>query len=181
MTKTVTKSDQNILFEIDDQPALELYKEYLGKYVEGLPQSALFFPLAILNDSDQNILTRSILSVDHANNSLIFAGDIPQGSKIQFMKSTLNKLIEASGNSALIVKAKNTTDQIDYALAISCVGRKLVLKHRIDEEVEQLQINLGENTILSGFYSHGEIAPFSDGTASFLHNQTMTITTFSET
>ena len=167
MPKTVTKQEQNILFEIDDQPALDLYKEYLGKYVEGLPQSALFFPLAILNMDNENILTRTILSVDHANKSLIFAGDMPQGSKIQFMKSTLNKLIEASENADMIVKTKNTSQVIDYVLAISCVGRKLVLKHRIDEEVEKLYNIFGENTKLSGFYSHGEVAPFSNGSTSF--------------
>ncbi len=68
----------------------------------------------------------------------------------------------------------------DLAILISCVGRKLVLQQRIEEEVESARDVLGSNAYLAGFYSYGEIAPFLSSTRCELHNQTMTITTFSE-
>ena len=45
--RIVTKSDGNVLYELDDKPALALYKEYLGDRAAGLPGSALLFPLAL--------------------------------------------------------------------------------------------------------------------------------------
>jgi hypothetical protein len=68
----------------------------------------------------------------------------------------------------------------DLAILISCVGRKLVLKQRVEEEVESVRNVLGARTVLSGFYSYGEIAPFLPSAKCELHNQTMTITTFAE-
>ena len=68
----------------------------------------------------------------------------------------------------------------DLAILISCVGRKLVLKQRIEEEVEAVRDVLGAGAVLAGFYSHGEISPFTPGARCELHNQTMTITTLSE-
>lgn len=65
-------------------------------------------------------------------------------------------------------------------MLISCVGRKLVLRQRIEEEVEAVRDVLGEGPVLCGFYSYGEISPFTPGADCSLHNQTMTITTFSE-
>jgi hypothetical protein len=60
------------------------------------------------------------------------------------------------------------------------VGRKLVLKQRIEEEVEAIRDVFGDGTVLTGFYSYGEISPFAPGEPCALHNQTMTITTFTE-
>ena len=68
----------------------------------------------------------------------------------------------------------------DLALLISCVGRKLILKQRIEEEVDGVREALGATTKLTGFYSYGEISPFTPGAKCELHNQTMTITTFLE-
>jgi hypothetical protein len=68
----------------------------------------------------------------------------------------------------------------DLAILISCVGRKLILKQRVEEEVEGVHDILGDKTVYTGFYSYGEICPFSRGQKCELHNQTMTITTLSE-
>ena len=68
----------------------------------------------------------------------------------------------------------------ELSLLISCVGRKLVLKQRIEEEVEGVQDILGRETVLDGFSSYGEISPFNPSATCELHNQTMTITTLSE-
>jgi len=63
---------------------------------------------------------------------------------------------------------------------ISCVGRKLILGSRTDEEVKEVSKTFADKTILAGFYSYGEICPFNQGGSCQLHNQTMTITSFYE-
>jgi hypothetical protein len=178
--RVITKADQNVLYEIDNKNALDLYKQYLGDYVNELPGSALLFPLSIrINGSDKN-LVRTILSIDEEKKSMTFAGNLPEGSKVRLMKANFDKLIEASSiaaeNSFTAIKEHNP----ELAILISCVGRKLILQERTDEEVEAAKEVLGTNTAITGFYSYGEISPFNSSTQCELHNQTMTITTFTE-
>jgi hypothetical protein len=178
--RTITKSDKNVLFEIDGKNALHLYKEYLGDYVNELPGSALLFPLSIrVNRSDKN-LVRTILSIDEDKKSMTFAGNLPEGSKVRLMKANFDKLIEASSTAAENSFTSIKNHQPDLAILISCVGRKLILQERTDEELEAAKEVLGANTAMTGFYSYGEISPFNASTQCELHNQTMTITTFTE-
>ena len=177
--RIITKSDKNVLFEIDGAVALDLYKEYLGPYAEELPGSALLFPLSIrLENSDRN-LVRTILSVNDAEKSMTFAGNLPEGSKVRFMKANFEKLISASATAA-----ENSFDKTksspDLAILISCVGRKLILQERTEDELIAAKKIFGNNTCITGFYSYGEISPFNQLSNCELHNQTMTITTFSE-
>lgn len=177
--RTVTKSDRNILYEIDNKNALELYKKYLGPDVEYLPGSALLFPLAItLKDTEQPV-GRTILSINDQAGSMTFAGDIPEGAKVRFMKANFDKLTSAASKAA-VATIKNENFKPAFSLLVSCVGRKLILANRIDEEVEAVEDVLGKETVVAGFYSYGEIAPFNEGGVCQLHNQTMTITSFYE-
>lgn len=178
--KTVTKSDNNVLYEIDNYNALKLYKDYLGKYADDLPSSALLFPLAIMMPNSSEILVRTILSIDEANQSLTFAGDIPMGARVKLMKANFDNLIDAASQAASLSFNNELNRKPDYALLISCVGRKLILKQRVDEEVEAVADIFDKNTTISGFYSYGELSPFNNEGRCQLHNQTMTITTFSE-
>jgi hypothetical protein len=177
--RTVTKSVANQLFEIEGQKALDLYKTYLGPYADELPGSALLFPLGIkLNDEDEPIV-RTILSIDQETDSMVFAGDIPNGSKVRFMKANFDKLVDAATHAAgLAFQKLSAAPQL--ALLISCVGRKIILGKRTEEEVEAVADTFGNKTLLTGFYSYGEISPFNDNAKCELHNQTMTITTFDE-
>lgn len=176
--RLVTKSEGNVLYELDDFPALALYKEYLGEHAKGLPSSALLFPLSIRADDDQDERVRTILSVDDRASSMTFAGDIPENKYVRLMRANFERLIEGAGTAAEQAFADNNAD---FALLVSCVGRKMVLKQRIEEEVEAVANILGPVTKLCGFYSYGELSPFSDKTSGCtLHNQTMTITTISE-
>jgi hypothetical protein len=180
LQRLVTKSNANELFEIDGKNALDLYKEYLGKYSEELPGSALLFPLSVqLNDSE-NSLVRTILSIDNERKSMLFAGDILEGSKVRFMKANFDRLIDAASQAANISVTDFNSIEPSLAILVSCVGRKLILSDRIDEEVEAVKDVLGSNTTISGFYSYGEISPLLKGTSCELHNQTMTITCLSE-
>lgn len=178
--RVITRSNKNVLYELDGRNALDLYKEYLGPYVDELPGSALLFPLSLqLNGSGQN-LVRTILSIDENEKSMTFAGNLPEGGKVRLMKANFDKLIDGSATAAKFAFKPLMEQQPGLAILISCVGRRLVLQHRVDEEVQAAKDIFGDNTIISGFYSYGEISPLKPTSNCELHNQTMTITTFSE-
>jgi hypothetical protein len=177
--RLVTRSAGNILYELDGQPALALYKKYLGEHARNLPASGLLFPLSLRNAAGGSVV-RTILGVNEAEHSLTFAGDLPQGGHVRLMKANVDRLIDGAVGAAQTSYAAMGKTSPELALLISCVGRKLVLKQRIEEEVEGVQEILGQETVLAGFYSYGEISPFNPSVACELHNQTMTITSLSE-
>jgi len=179
LEKEITKSESNVLFEIEGQNALELYKKYLGSEAENLPASALLFPLYVTIPGAAKPVVRTILSIDEEQKSMTFAGDVPVGSKVKFMKANFDRLTEAASIAAN-ESLKKQNNQPAFAMLISCVGRKLILGTRTAEEVQAVNNSFGSNTVIAGFYSYGEISPFSDGNDCQLHNQTMTITSFYE-
>lgn len=180
--RKVTKSDSNVLYELDGKSALELYKTYLGDKAKDLPGSALLFPLSITTDEESKPVVRTILSIDEEAQSMTFAGDIPEGATAQLMKANFDKLIDGAYEAA--ESGKVTIDKSgkepDIAILVSCVGRKLVLDQRVDEEVESVIEIIGDNVPTTGFYSYGELSPFAGFSSCRLHNQTMTITLLGE-
>tara|TARA_R110002050_G_C8936359_1_gene512322 strand:+ start:197 stop:1324 length:1128 start_codon:yes stop_codon:yes gene_type:complete len=177
--RLVTKSDKNVLYELDGLPALELYKSYLGEEVNNLPSSGLLFPLSLRIDENSTPVVRSILSVNEEDQSLTFGGNIPQGAYTRLMKANVDRLIKGAEDSA-IVAGKEFNESSELAILISCVGRRVVLKQLVEEEIEVVREVLGNKPCITGFYSYGEIAPFDEFSPCELHNQTMTITTLSE-
>jgi hypothetical protein len=178
--RLITRSQDNVLYQFDGRSALELYKNYLGEHAEGLPATGLLFPLSIRPDAGNIELVRTILSVNEKEQSMTFAGNIPQGAYARLMKANFDRLIDGAISAAEISQKSSSPGSPDLAILISCVGRKLVLKQRIEEEVEGVRDTLGDKTVITGFYSYGEICPPKQGGKCALHNQTMTITTFSE-
>ncbi|HLP13918.1 MAG TPA: FIST N-terminal domain-containing protein [Flavobacteriales bacterium] len=176
--RQITHSVGNVLYEIDGKPALELYKTYLGELANDLPSSGLLFPLEI-NSGTQNTVVRTLLSVNEADKSMVFAGDIPKGTYARLMQTNCDKLIQGAGTAAEKC-LQNSSSTPELALLTSCVGRKMVMGPRTEEELKAVQHVLGGRTRLAGFYSYGEISPVKSKTKSGLHNQTMTVTTFSE-
>ncbi|GGY63626.1 hypothetical protein GCM10011613_04170 [Cellvibrio zantedeschiae] len=180
--RKVTRCDGNVLYELDGARALDVYKRYLGDYAKDLPSSGLLFPFAMLNSAqEKHGIFRTILAIDEAEGSLTLAGDIDPNGYLELMHSSTDKLINGA-ETAAITAQKNHPQVPDKSLAIlvSCVGRKLVMGDRIDEEVEAVADMLGKNTTIAGYYSNGEIAGTEFHHESRLHNQTMTITWMSE-
>jgi hypothetical protein len=178
--RLITRSSGNVLYELDGRSALDLYKTYLGPHAGDLPASGLLFPLSLRQREGETPVVRTILSVDEKQSSMTFAGDVPMESYARFMKANFDRLIDgAVGAARTSYEAVGATSP-DLALLVSCVGRKLVLAQRVEEEVEGVRDVLGESTVLAGFYSYGEISPFTPEARCELHNQTMTITTLSE-
>ncbi len=179
--RLITKAEKNVLFELDGKPALQLYKEYLGEKAAELPASALLFPLMIRPKAEnERAIVRTILGIDEAENSMTFAGDIPVGYYAQLMKANFEKLIEGAATAARTGLQNLNTSDAELAILISCIGRKLVMNQRVADEVEGVANLLQKHAAVTGFYSYGEMAPFTAGENCFLHNQTMTITFLSE-
>lgn len=177
--RNVTRAEGNVLYELDDKPALALYKSYLGEYSKDLPSSALLFPLCLQASDQSESVVRTILNINESDQSMIFAGDIPQGHTVKLMKANFERLVDGASGAAQ--NAMNTLGQnAELAILISCVGRRLVLKQRVEEELESVDGILSANCVKCGFYSYGELSPLVNSNGCNLHNQTMTITTLSE-
>ncbi len=179
--RNITKSTNNVVYEIDGMPALELYKKYLGDFVKDLPGSGLRFPFSIRAKEEDAPIVRTLLAIDEETQSLTFAGDVPEGSFARLMKTDIDGLIDGAETAAKQAESKESNRQTALGLVVSCVGRKLVLKQLTDEELEAISGVLGSHVDLIGFYSYGELAPFSDELMSCqLHNQTLTLTVIYE-
>ncbi|RJQ51925.1 MAG: hypothetical protein C4530_19405, partial [Desulfobacteraceae bacterium] len=178
--RLVTRSKGNVLYELDGQSALELYKRYLGEHAKELPASGLLFPLNMRTAESDSGVVRTILAVDEADQSMTFAGDVPEGAHVRLMKANFDHLVDGAIGAAQTSYEAIGSRSPELAILISCVGRKFILKQRVEEEVEGVQEVLGADTVLTGFYSYGEICPSAPRANCELHNQTMTITTFAE-
>lgn len=177
--RVVTKSSFNVLYELDNKPALDLYKKYLGDKSTQLPAAALLYPLNVTSNEEKQSFVRTILNINEEENTMILAGDIPENSKVQLMMTNVDNIANASERAAKQA-LELRTQKPQLALLVSCIGRKLVLDQRVEEEIEEVVNVLGNDATICGFYSYGEIAPFHGENNCQLHNQTMTITLISE-
>ncbi len=138
--RRITRAVDNVLHQLDNEPALDLYKRYLGEQAEGLPGTALLFPLR-LTRPDGGEVVRTVVGTDDATSTMVFAGDVPEGSTAQLMRATFDKLIDGAGEAA---DQAAVTEGTHLAILVSCIGRKLVLGQRVAEEVESALDVLGD-------------------------------------
>lgn len=179
--RRITRAQGNVLYELDGKPALALYKSYLGERASGLPATALLVPLAIRAETDEGApLIRTILGVDEATQSMTFAGDVPQGHRARLMRTNTESLIQSAGLAAARAAQDFPDAGAPLALSVSCVGRRLVLGERTEEEIESVLDALPRGATQVGFYSYGEMSPRHRGGFCDLHNQTMTVTLLDE-
>jgi hypothetical protein len=178
--RRITRSQGNVLFELDGEPALKLYERYLGREAKDLPGSGLLFPLRVFDpEKPDHDIVRTILAVDRVVGSMTFAGDMPQDWTAQLMRGTHRNLVDGAANAAVQARDK-TRNPAQAALMVSCIGRRLLMGQRVTDEVEAVSAALGVTMPRVGFYSNGELAPHGTSDCCELHNQTMTITTFAE-
>jgi len=178
--RLITRSSGRVLYEMDGQPVLALYKKYLGEHASGLPGTGLMFPLVLRMPDGAQGVARAVLGIDEAAQSVTFAGDVPEGAYARLMMASHERLLEGAAGAALAALEGLGTQEPDLALLVSCTGRKWVLEKRVEEEVEAVRETLGTHPALAGFYSYGEIAPLATGAGLELQNQTMVVTTFAE-
>ncbi|MDD4884219.1 FIST N-terminal domain-containing protein [Sulfuricurvum sp.] len=175
--RVITRSEANVLYTIDNQPALELYKRYLGEFASDLPSSGLRFPMSVRKNIDATPVIRTLLAVDETSQSMTFAGDVPQGYLCRLLKTNMDSLIEHAGMAA--ESSKLEEDSPFLVIAVSCVGRRLVLGQLCEEELEIIRETLGEQAVITGFYSYGELSEKGENRCT-LHNQTMTLVSIYE-
>lgn len=179
-SRRVTRCSANVLHELDGEPALSVYRSYLGEYAKDLPASGLLFPFAMVDEERRELgLIRTILGIDENNGSLILAGDIQPGGYLQLMHANTDRLVDGAEKAAESATHRPASEP-GLTLLVSCVGRKIVMGERVDEEIEAVAALLERGETVTGFYSYGEISPFTPGVACELHNQTMTIFRFAE-
>ncbi|MEY4139574.1 MAG: hypothetical protein RLZZ371_1756 [Pseudomonadota bacterium] len=179
--RRITKCDGNVLYELDGRPALDVYRRFLGNYAKDLPASGLLFPFSTQGAQDApDGLIRSILGVDEKLGSLTLAGEVPMHGNLQLMRANKAQLIQGARTAAESAKDRHEVREDDLTFLISCVGRKLVMGDRVAEEVEAVRGVFDRKPTVAGFYSYGEISPFTEGGACHLHNQTMTIVAIGE-
>ena len=125
-------------------------------------------------------MTRAVVGIDEAERSMIFAGDVPEGSSVRLMHANFDRLVDGA------VAAGRASQQMlgvpaELAILVSCVGRKQLLKQRVDEEVEGVLEAVSPGAHATGFYAYGELSPQTPGGAPcMLHNQSMSVTLLSE-
>ena len=173
--RKVTHSYDNVLYSLNNKPALELYKRFLGDKAKLLPSSALNFPLMLLEDGEKEAKFRAIKAIDEENNSIILAGNIPQNSTVSFAIANFDDLIDGAQDAAEQLHIGYDNEQEALCIGVSCVARRVVLKQQIEEELEVVVDTLGKNVSTIGFYSYGEFSQSKSGYCNF-HNQTMTLT-----
>ncbi|MFM7809304.1 MAG: FIST signal transduction protein [Planctomycetota bacterium] len=176
--RIVTRSQGKVVYEIDGQPALGLYKKYLGDLASSLPASGMRFPLSITTKPSGHTLTRTLLAVDEAAQSLTFAGEVPQGSACRLMRTNFDHLIQTVDETSQAVVPTRSGPAL--CTVFTCLGRRIVLGQMVDEELEAAQRRLGDRVVMTGFYSYGELGPLGDVHVCDLHNQTMCMTTLQE-
>lgn len=177
--RKITRSKNNILYELDGESALGLYKKYLGDRLQDLATQCFYFPLYYQTSKMGKGTVRTILGMDEKTGSMTFAGDLEEGGTARLMKTNIDNLVSGAEDAAKAC-LKEGAPNPGMAILMSCVGRKIIMKQRVEEEIEVVEEIFGTQTPLTGFYSYGEIAPFENSMNPHLHNQTMSVTTFSE-
>ncbi|MDR2220563.1 MAG: FIST C-terminal domain-containing protein [Methylobacillus sp.] len=183
--RKVTRSEKNVVYEIDGKPALPLYRMYIGEhYAKGLPGTGLKFPLAVVGEKRSVKTIRTLAATNPADNSLTFFGNIDEGETISLCQASHDNLVEGARGAAKTVLSSLLPEAMQtpaLAICVSCVGRKLVMGEQISDEIYMVKDTLGPQAAVTGFYSNGELCPAKPDDASELHNQTMTIGYLTET
>ncbi|MET4665831.1 FIST N-terminal domain-containing protein [Sphingomonas sp. PvP056] len=181
--RTISDANGAELCRLDHEPALALYERYLGDEAADLPASGLLYPLEIWDPAKpDDRVVRTLLAIDRDRGTLTFAGDMPQGWKARLMRGIFDDLVDGASTAAQHALHQASTWGVapSACLAISCVGRRLLMGQRTEEEIAAVAAALHPDIALAGFYSYGEIAPQNVTGVPCLHNQTMTITLIGE-
>lgn len=160
-----TDSENNIVKKFDEERALDLYREFLGEErSKRLPGICLEYPFGLIDEKvsiagKDYFQLRCGLTVDREEGTITLAASIPKGSALTITTASRGEIINGAKLAALQAREalKNTVPQA--ILMLSCVGRKLVLGRRTQEEVDAVKEILGEDVPIIGFYTYGEIGP----------------------
>jgi hypothetical protein len=163
----VTKVNKNIVYEIDDKPALDFYRHYFGD----LPPSAEY-PLAVFDLEEKHFYLRAANVFDRDSGSITFFADIPEQAVIQIAETTREDILAASQSSIMEALESYPGHEPEAALLFSCASRRKILGTRTKEEYQIAKNCLTKALPTCGFYSSGEIAPLERSGETEFHNKT---------
>ncbi|HCF27662.1 MAG TPA: hypothetical protein DEV81_10800 [Cyanobacteria bacterium UBA11049] len=163
----ITKVDKNIIYEIDNKPALEFYHYYLNN-----SEPDAVYPLAVFPPGEERFFLRGSVGYDSVQGSITVSGDVPEHSVVQITDASLEDVVSAS-QTALAEALANYPGQAPVAaLFFSCAWRRQVLGTRANEEYQAIARSLKQAVSACGFYTYGEIAPLRENGQTFFHNTT---------
>ena len=162
--KTITRSEGNNIYEIDDQPALDMYNKYLN--IGNDPTLAYEYPLLLLRKDGSSILRGSVTV--NEDKSITYGGTVPQGALVRF---SIPPGLEIIGRAVDVVSQLNQQlPEADAIILFSCKGRRYTLGSMVADEISAIQRLW--NIPLIGFFTDGEIGPVPNGRCE-LHNHTL--------
>jgi len=156
----VTKADKNIVYEIENKPAIEFYKKYLNITNDDMPQVGIEYPLEVVMRNGQ-IAYRAVLEIDEENGALIFAGHVEEKSRVRLSSAKGKEIITHVEDSISTVMKESLDFKPEVALVFPCCSRKQVLGDMAIKEIEAVYNNA--KTPIIGFYAYGEIGAFPGG------------------
>lgn len=180
MPRKVTRARGNVVYEFDGEPALAVYRMYLGPLADKLPAIGVQFPFGIVDESlglGKDPILRAPMALSEQDGSVTFAGEVPEGATMVLTTGGLGEsLLEASAEAArrALFDLGNSTPAMIFFY--SCMARKIVLGPRTGEETSRICSVIGKRVPITGFYTYGEYCPSKRGSECMLHNETATVT-----
>jgi hypothetical protein len=163
----VTKVDGNIVYEIDNKPALEFYQYYFENFA---PDSA--YPLAVFPPGEDKFFLRGSPTFNAELGSITTSGEVPLNSVVQISEGAQADILAASESAFNRAWETYPGQEPVAALLFSCAWRRWVLGSRTSQEYADIARNLKREIAICGFYTYGEIAPLQENGQSFFHNIT---------
>lgn len=177
----ITRSDYNRLYELDHIPASKVYQDKLGEAYRQFNTSPYSFPVEIWADNTRrDSFIRIVKTIDASRNALLMAGDAPQGFSLRILQTNVDLMLKGAKRASEKALRDFPKKNAVLALLINCVGRREILRNRIEEELDTARDILGEQPIMCGFYSYGVIAAWTPYQKPFLQHQTYLLTIFGE-
>ncbi|MCW9038634.1 FIST N-terminal domain-containing protein, partial [Altibacter sp.] len=180
-TKTITRSEGNVVYTIDDKPALDMIMKYLGVEYdfdsgnEIVTQLGAYYPLQMERENVAPVMRTAMLA-NREDRSLICAGNVPQGSKVKFSLPPDFDAIEIVVGECRELK-EESQEEADALIMFSCVSRHLAFGILMKEEIEQVQ-QVWESPMI-GFFTYGEFGKSKTGQHEF-HNNTCCLVALKE-
>jgi len=165
----VNRSEGNVVYEINQEPALDLYMDYLNVSEEDLPGIGLEYPFLLKKKGSEDVI-RAVMQIDGEKRSLVFAGSVPEGSTISFSTSPGFEIMENTRNR--IMDFYQANPKTDLMLLFSCVARHVALGPLISTEIKLASLKW--KVPLAGFFTFGEFGSNLGQICGF-YNQTFTL------
>ncbi len=178
--KIVTRAHENVVYELNGEPALDVFKRFLGKHADKLPAVGVEYPLGIVSrpgvpGEEEYHLIRATMSVGREDGSISFAGEIPEGAAVRLTCGDNDSILKATEEAVRLALTDLGDTSPRMVFFYSCMARSIVLGRRTKEETEVLHRTLGKRLPVIGFYTYGEFCRLRAGGPSLFHNETATV------